>query len=76
MSQNTGLEGLIIGGGISGLSLAHWLDLADHPVGWELWEATERLGGTIGTDRVDGYSIDWGPNGFLDREPLTLRLVG
>ncbi|MGA2261526.1 MAG: protoporphyrinogen oxidase [Acidobacteriota bacterium] len=76
MSQNTGLEGLIIGGGISGLSLAHWLGLADHPDGWELWEATERLGGTIGTDRADGYSIDWGPNGFLDREPLTLRLVG
>ena len=69
------LEGLIIGGGISGLALAHWLGLAEHPGGWELWEATGRLGGTIGTDRVHGYSIDWGPNGFLDREPLTLQLV-
>ncbi|MBZ5497928.1 MAG: protoporphyrinogen oxidase [Acidobacteriia bacterium] len=69
------LEGLIVGGGISGLSLAHWLGLADRPGGWELWEATERLGGTIGTDRVAGYSIDWGPNGFLDREPLTLQLI-
>ncbi len=69
------LEGLIVGGGISGLSFAHWLGLSENPRKWELWEATGRLGGTIGTDRFAGYSIDWGPNGFLDREPLTLRLV-
>ena len=24
---------------------------------------------------MEGYSVDWGPNGFLDREPLTLQLV-
>ncbi|MEW5701005.1 MAG: protoporphyrinogen oxidase [Candidatus Zixiibacteriota bacterium] len=71
----TPLDGLIIGGGISGLAVAHWLGLHERPGGWELWEATDRLGGTIGTDRIDGYSVDWGPNGFLDREPLTLRLV-
>ncbi|MGD0310646.1 MAG: protoporphyrinogen oxidase [Acidobacteriota bacterium] len=69
------LDGLIIGGGISGLALAHWLGLAERSRGWELWEATGRLGGTIGTDREQGYSIDWGPNGFLNREPLTLQLV-
>ena len=40
----------------------------------QLYEADSRLGGTIGTDTIDGYSIDWGPNGFLDREPLTLKL--
>ncbi len=69
------LEGIIIGGGISGLALAHFLGLHDRPGSWELWEAAERAGGTIGTDRIAGYSVDWGPNGFLDREPLTLRLV-
>ncbi len=69
------LKGVIIGAGISGLSLAHFLGLEKNPGGWEVWEATDRVGGTIGTDRIDGYSIDWGPNGFLDREPLTLRLV-
>jgi oxygen-dependent protoporphyrinogen oxidase len=68
-------DGLIIGGGISGLALAHWLGLEKNPGSWELWESSDRLGGTIGTDRVDGYSVDWGPNGFLDREPLTLQLV-
>ena len=69
------LEGLIIGGGISGLALAHFLRVQERPGAWELWEATDQVGGTIGTDRVQGYSVDWGPNGFLDREPLTLQLV-
>src|SRR5512134_3319045 len=69
------LKALIIGGGISGLTVAHASGLANQPGECELWESTDRLGGTIGTDRVDGYSVDWGPNGFLDREPLTLQLV-
>ena len=69
------LKGIIIGGGISGLALAHFLGLEKHPEGWELWESDGHVGGTIGTDRADGYSVDWGPNGFLDREPLTLRMV-
>ncbi len=69
------LNGLIIGGGITGLSLAHWLGLDKNPDGWELWEAEDRLGGTMRTDHAEGYSVDWGPNGFLDREPLTLQLV-
>lgn len=73
--NNDLLEGVIVGGGISGLALAHFLGLHEAPGGWELWEATGRVGGTIGTDRTEGYSIDWGPNGFLDREPLTLRLA-
>ncbi len=69
------LKGIIIGGGISGLALAHFLGLEKQPEGWELWESDVRIGGTIGTDRAEGYSVDWGPNGFLDREPLTLRMV-
>jgi oxygen-dependent protoporphyrinogen oxidase len=69
------LEALIVGGGISGLTVAHASGLQARAGSCELWECSERLGGTIGTDRVDGYSVDWGPNGFLDREPLTLRLV-
>jgi oxygen-dependent protoporphyrinogen oxidase len=73
--QDKLLEGVIVGGGISGLALGHWLRLHERPQGWEIWEASDRAGGTIGTDRAEGYSVDWGPNGFLDREPLTLQLV-
>jgi oxygen-dependent protoporphyrinogen oxidase len=66
----------IIGGGISGLSTLHFLKrrLAND-VSISLFEADSRLGGTIGSDRCDGYVCDWGPNGFLDRVPLTLQLV-
>lgn len=66
---------IIIGGGISGLSALHFLRKNKPHLSVQLFEADTRLGGTIGTDMINGYSFDWGPNGFLDREPLTLRLV-
>lgn len=65
---------VIVGGGISGLSALHFLRRNKPGLSVKLYEADNRLGGTIGTDHVDGYSFDWGPNGFLDREPLTLKL--
>lgn len=66
----------IIGGGISGLAALHFL-VSRHGDDIEavLLEKENRLGGTIGTDRIDGYVSEWGPNGFLDRVPLTLRFV-
>jgi len=67
-------EVCILGGGISGLSALHFLLRHNPTLDVHLFEATGRLGGTIGTDYVDGFSFDWGPNGFLDREPLTLQM--
>ena len=64
----------IIGGGISGLSALHYVKRDFPQLSVKLFESEKRLGGTIGTDHVNGYSFDWGPNGFLDREPLTLEL--
>jgi oxygen-dependent protoporphyrinogen oxidase len=66
---------VIVGGGISGLSALHFIKTRTPEKQVMLFEADDRLGGTIGTDHVDGYSLDWGPNGFLDREPLTLQLA-
>lgn len=65
---------IIVGGGISGLSALHFLKQRRPDCNVILYEADDRLGGTIGTDLIDGYSLDRGPNGFLDREPLTLQL--
>ncbi len=65
---------IIVGGGISGLSALHFLRHHKAYLNVRLYEADTRLGGTIGTDRIEGYSFDWGPNGFLDREPLTLQM--
>ena len=68
------LDIAIIGGGISGLSALHYIRRLHPSLNVKLFEAGSNLGGTIGTDNIDGYSFDWGPNGFLDREPLTLQL--
>lgn len=67
---------VIIGGGISGLAALHFLRTRYsnrlEPI---LFEKEVRLGGTIGTDNINGFVSDWGPNGFLDKVPLTLQMV-
>jgi protoporphyrinogen/coproporphyrinogen III oxidase len=66
----------IIGGGISGLAAGFFLRKRLGERGdIFIFEKDRRLGGTIGTSREQGYLADWGPNGFLDREPLTLNFI-
>jgi protoporphyrinogen/coproporphyrinogen III oxidase len=69
---------LIIGGGISGLSTA-WLlrDKARQSnieIELTLLEKETRLGGKIWSIHTEGYTCEWGPNGFLDSKPQTLEL--
>ena len=66
---------LVVGGGISGLSLAFRLQeqLPDAEV--LLLEQSMRPGGTIETIRRDGFTIEAGPNGFPDNNPSTLDLA-
>lgn len=65
---------VIIGGGVSGLCTAGLL-AESHGDGILLLEAGAEVGGTAQTELCDGYTCDIGPNGFLDREPLTLEWV-
>lgn len=68
----------IVGGGIAGLSVAHALQkqgAASRGVEVVVLERSGRPGGNIRTDVVDGYTCEWGPNGFLDNAPATLDLV-
>lgn len=65
-------EVIVIGAGVSGLCAAHYLGKALGPEVVLTLEAGPVPGGTTGSDTVDGYVLDWGSNGFLDREPLTL----
>ena len=53
----------IIGGGISGLSLAYYLEQAGHQ-NIELFEASGQLGGIIRTRYQDGCVIEEGPESF------------
>jgi oxygen-dependent protoporphyrinogen oxidase len=66
---------LIIGGGVTGLCAATYAVKAFGPENVLLLEASDYVGGQTGTTREDGFSCDWGPNGFLDREPKTLEWV-
>lgn len=63
----------IIGGGISGLSIAAFLSDADHNV--QVLEAGDSAGGNVRTDVVDGRICDRGANGWLNNEPAMDRLI-
>ncbi len=70
----------IIAGGIAGLATA--VDLLDESEnrGLDLevtiLEKDAAPGGNLRTLRQEGgWQLEWGPNGFLDNEPATLRLV-
>ncbi len=65
---------VIAGGGISGLTLAYNLINENPDLQLNIFEADNRPGGKIWTDRTDGYLCEKGPNGFLDNKPMTLQL--
>ncbi|MBI2896528.1 MAG: protoporphyrinogen oxidase [Deltaproteobacteria bacterium] len=62
----------IVGGGISGLATAAALEVRGAET--IVLEADAHPGGKVRTERVDGYLCEYGPNGFLDREPATRAL--
>lgn len=66
---------VIIGGGISGLSLAYFLLEQKPSLDIIILESEKRAGGKIWTDKVDGFLCESGVNGFLDNRPRTLELV-
>lgn len=69
---------IVVGGGISGLATAWLLRDKAQRAGVELdltlLEKEERVGGKIWSIKADGYTCEWGPNGFLDSKPQTLEL--
>lgn len=65
---------IIVGAGISGLTVAWRLQQALPEAGITLLEMGSRPGGTLWTDRLAGFQIETGPNGFLDTKPATLAL--
>lgn len=69
----------VIGGGVAGLAAA--LALRDRAIAGgaalkvTVFEKDTQTGGNLRTLTQDGWQFEWGPNGFLDNEPATLRLV-
>ncbi len=63
----------ILGAGISGLAVAHWL----HRDGFDVTvlEAGDVPGGSMVSRLEEGYMVDCGPNSGLDTSPLIRQLV-
>ena len=69
---------IIIGGGISGLAVLHYLQkrFGSRPdVHLRLLEQNSRVGGAIQSQPENGCLFEAGPNGFGDSKPTTLELV-
>jgi len=67
------LRTVVVGGGISGLTLAWALRARGTPV--TLLEASERVGGQIRSWVEDGFVLEAGPNGILDRDGAVTRVA-
>ncbi len=73
-----GLEVVIIGGGISGLSAAYYLEKEtrqrQRPIHTTIIEKEAQPGGKIATRREDGFIFEGGPDSFVTRKPEAWEL--
>src|SRR5262245_16175239 len=67
---------VIVGGGLTGLTVAFRLHQVTPRVSFTVLEPRDRPGGNIGTEEHGGFRVERGPNGFLDRTPALPKLVG
>jgi len=69
---------IIIGGGITGLATAYYLQEeardAGLPLTYTLLESDQTPGGNILTEHVDGFVIEGGPDCFLSQKPWAAEL--
>ncbi|WP_217585993.1 protoporphyrinogen oxidase [Lentibacillus saliphilus] len=77
--MNNSKQIVIIGGGITGLTTAYYLQKEIKSVGLpytiKLIEASDRLGGKIKTVQRDGFTIERGPDSFLARKKPAVHLA-
>ena len=63
---------IIIGAGITGLAAA--FELAGRGIPFTVLEASNRAGGLILTEHIDGFTIEAGPDSLLAQKPEGVRL--
>ncbi|HUT76176.1 MAG TPA: protoporphyrinogen oxidase, partial [Polyangia bacterium] len=69
-------EVVIVGGGVSGMAVGfELLERGLDPVELLVLEGAHRPGGHLRAERAEGFTVEAGPNGFLDNSPPTLALV-
>ena len=78
MAQSRVKRIAVVGGGIAGLAAAHRVtEIArekNSALEILLFEARERVGGAIATERVDGFVVEAGPDSFISAKPWALAL--
>src|SRR3954447_17428370 len=62
----------VVGGGIAGLAAAY--ELARANTSFAVIEASNRPGGVILSEEVDGFTIDAGPDSLLIQKPAAIAL--
>jgi oxygen-dependent protoporphyrinogen oxidase len=62
----------IIGGGISGLAAAY--ELTTRGLSFVVLEASDRFGGLVHTEHVDGFTIELGADSMLAEKPAAIEL--
>ena len=67
------MDAIIVGGGIAGLCCAK--ELHSRNKSFVLLEASDRVGGRIATDDVDGFKLDRGFQVFLTAYPEAKRVL-
>lgn len=69
----------IVGGGLTGLSAAFYLqreiEERNLPITITLLEASDRVGGKIRTNHSQGYTIEGGPDSWLERKGYATQLA-
>lgn len=69
----------IVGGGVSGLAIAEGIqrraEAAGQPVEVTVLEAEAVPGGKIRSTREEGFVVETGPHGFLDKEPAMFAMI-
>lgn len=64
---------VVVGGGVTGLVAAHHLLQAGVDVA--IVEASQRLGGKVRTEHVDGFVVEAGPDSFVAQKRTVLELA-
>ena len=65
----------IVGGGLSGLTAAHYIRQQRPDVHITVYEKAARFGGKMQTKHIDGYIVEMGPDSYLVRKPAMCQLV-
>ena len=73
--MNENYQTLILGGGLSGLTVAHKLKLHAPNHKFCILEKSNRTGGVIKTHRENGFITEIGPHGFLDNCEESKRIL-